>query len=414
MMKAYFYSYVKSNKTKVSLLVLSIAVYFALAVSAVTLHKSIPEIAAMPFKGIGVQSIVQKNGKIPERMLGAVFPHSNAPISSEEIDKLKQLKFVQGYDKGLFLWYFDNAYFKSVMGIESGSGIFAEILKKNILRGEFDLTDKNILITDDFSRKHNISLSDEISISGIRYKVKGILKANLTGNIIPADIYMNMQRVVEMAKSSGEMKKIYRFPDGVFSNVVILRTNPLWKGDKEKEIKALGKEFIVFSEKSFTGKVAELLSMISGAGRTIFAVMGIALIAAFCLMIISGVKSREKEIALLRMLGWRIRDIKRHFIAESIILLSVSTAAGNILAIAVLKILSLQTVSMELPWDISAKPHFLPEENAIERVVQAAIPVHYDWMTFASLSIAFLLLFLAINYALFYRLKKIKPFEYGR
>jgi len=223
-----------------------------------------------------------------------------------------------------------------------------------------------------------------------------------------------MRNAVEIAKNSEEMKKIYRFPDGNFSNVVIMRIDPLWKGDKEKAIKAIGKDLIVFSERSFTGKVAEQLSLISGTGRTIFAVIGIALIAAFCLMVISGVKSREKEIALLRMLGWRIKDIKRHFIAESFILLSVSVASGNMLAIAALKILSLQTVSMELPWDISAKPHFLPEENSIERIVQAAIPVHYDWLTFASMSIAFLLLFLAINYMLFYRLKNIKPFEYGR
>jgi ABC-type lipoprotein release transport system permease subunit len=414
MMKAYFYSFVKNNKTKLSLLVLSIAVYFALALSAITLHKSIPEIAAMPFKGIGVQSVVQKNGKIPEKMIGAIFPHSNAPISAEEADKLSRLEFVEGYDKGLYLWHFDKSYFKAALGIEAGPGIFAEILKKNILQGEFDIANENIVIMDDFARKHGISLSDEIPISGVRHKVKGILKTNMTGNIIPADIYMNLTSAVEIAGNSEEMKKVYQFPDGNFSNVILLRTDPLWKGSKEKEIKTIGKDFIVFSEKTFTGEIAKQLSLISGAGRTIFAVMGIVLVTAFCLMVISGVKSREKEIALLRMLGWRIKDIKRHFISESFMLLSLSMATGNILAFAALKILSLRTVSMELPWDISAKPHFLPEENSIERVVQSTIPVHYDYMTFALLSIAFLLLFLAINYALFYKLKNIKPFEYGR
>ena len=414
MMKAYFYSFVKSNKTKLSLLVLSIAVYFALAVSALTLHKSIPEIAALPFKGIGVQSVVQKNGKIPERMLGAIFPHSNAPISAEEADKLRRLEFVDGYDKGLYLWHFDNSYFKSTMGIEAESVIFAEILRKNILQGEFDIANENIVITDDFARKHGISLSDEITISGTGHKVRGILKANLTGNIIPADVYMNMRKAVEIAKNSEEMKKVYQLPDGDFANVILLRTDSLWKGSKEKEIKAISKDFIVFSENTFTGEVAKQLSLISGAGKTIFSVMGLVILTAFCLMVISGMKSREREISLLRMLGWRIRDIKRHFIAESFILLLISVAAGNILAFAILKLLSLQTVSMELPWDISAKPHFLPEENSIERIVQAAIPVHYDWWTFATLSITFLLVFLAINYTLFYRLKNIKPFEYGR
>jgi hypothetical protein len=68
-------------------------------------------------------------------------------------------------------------------------------------------------------------------------------------------------------------------------------------------------------------------------------------------------------------------------------------------------------MSMELPWDISAKPHFLPQENSIERIITAQIPIHIDWLSLIVLSAAFFGIFLAINYALFYRLRNIKPQE---
>jgi ABC-type antimicrobial peptide transport system permease subunit len=111
------------------------------------------------------------------------------------------------------------------------------------------------------------------------------------------------------------------------------------------------------------------------------------------------------------MLGWKISDLKRQFIGETLVLLIVSLIAGNLLALAGLGFLSTRTLSMELPWDISAKPHFLPQENSIERIITAQIPIHIDWLSLVLLSAAFLGIFLAINYALFYRLRNIKPQE---
>lgn len=411
MMKSYFYSFLKSNSIKTALLVFSIALYFGLTVAAVTLHKSIPEIATIPLRSIGVQTIVQKNGKIPEHMAGAILPHSNAPISREELDKLRQLAFVEGYDRGLFFWQFDRASFKSVLGVAEDSSIFPDLLKRNILRGEFNLGLENIIITDDFARKHGISVSNRLVLAGGTYNVKGILKTGLTGNIVPADIYMNIRRAEAVIRNSEEMKRIYQFPEGEFSNMVPLRTDPLWKGDREKDIKAVTKDFIVFSEKTFTEEVTKQLSLLSSTGRTLFAVLGGIIVAAFCLMVLFSMKSREKEIALLRMLGWRMGDIQRHFISESLVLLLISVLLGNVLALAALNLLSRRTISMELPWDISARPHFLPQENSIERVVTANIPIHLDWLLLTLLSAAFIGAFLAINYVFFYRLRKIKPYE---
>jgi ABC-type lipoprotein release transport system permease subunit len=207
------------------------------------------------------------------------------------------------------------------------------------------------------------------------------------------------------------MQRLYALGEERFSNVVLLRTNPAWTGDKEKAIKAINKDFLVFSERTFTREIQDQLKLISASGRIMFLVLGTALLVAFCLLIMFNLKTREKEISVLRMLGWKISDLKRQFIGETLVLLALSLVAGNLLALAGLGFLRTRTISMELPWDISAKPHFLPQENSIERIITAQIPIHIDWLTLVLLNAAFLGIFLAINYALFYRLKNIKPQE---
>ena len=410
MMMTYFYSFVKHNKIKVLMLVLSLSLYFGLIATAMTLNKSIPEIASIPLKSIGIQTIVQKTGKIPERMVGVIFPHSNAPIGKTEGDKLKDLEFVEDLDSGLYFWVFDKSSFKAVLGLDKGSPIFAGILKNNIMEGRFDIADRGILIADAFARKNSLSTGGRVDVSDKSYIVRGILKPNVSGNIIPADIYMDMKEAVASSRESGEMQKLYKLDAEGFSNVVLLRTDPAWEGDREKAIKAIDKDLLVFSEKTFSREIMDQMKIISSSGRVMFIVLGTVLLIAFCLLVIFNLKTREKEIAILRMLGWKISELKKHFIGETLVLLLIALIWGNLLAFAGLGFLGTRKISMELPWDISARPHFLPQENSIERVITMNIPVHLDWLTLISLSVAFLGVFLAVNYVLFYRLKKIKPY----
>jgi len=411
MMKTYFTSFVRSNKVKITMLVLSLSLYFGLIAVAMTLERSIPELASIPLKSIGVQTIVQKTGKIPERMVGIIFPHSNAPITDSEMQALKGLAFVEGHDSGLYFWAFDKTSFKAVFGVNRDSPIIADILKNNIVQGSFDISGNNILVTSDFARKNSLSPGAAVDVEGRNYIVRGILKPNMSGNIIPADIYMDMQEAVASARKSGEMQKLYTLGTEPFINVVLLRTDPAWSGDKEKPIKAINKDLLVFSEKTFTKDILEQLKIISASGRAMFMVLGMVLLAAFCVMVIFNLKTREREIAILRILGWKLSELKRQFIGETLVLLLVALVAGNLLAFAGLSILGTRKISMELPWDISAKPHFLPQENSIERVVTTNIPIHLDWFLLMLLSAAFIGIFLIINYALFYRLKDIKPFD---
>ena len=412
MIFSYFKSFFKRHAIKTVILVASIAIYFALTITLLALNKTLPEVASLPFQKIGVGVVVQKTGQIPEHMVGAIFPHSNGPIYDDEFAQLRTLDFAQGLDSGLYFWYFGDEYFKTVFGVQGEDSSFAKLLKQNVQQGVFDISLKNALITADFAQKHEIKFGDKLNFGKDVFTVTGILKANLTGNIIPADIYVNLKEAQEIASSSKEMQRVYQFKNNDFVNVVALDINPKWQGDKESDIKKLDEKYIVFSEKTFSKEVLEQIKLVSSLGKTMFIVLGIILLIVFSLLISYNLKTREKEIAILRMIGWSFKDLKKQFISESAILLVGALIVGNILAIGSLYVLRMQKISMELPWELSAKPHFLPQENAIERTITANLPIHFDWVNFAGLSLLFMLIFLLVSVVVFRRLKNIKPSEY--
>ena len=412
MIFSYFISFCKSNKIKIGILILSIAVYFALSAVLATLNNTLPELASLPFKKIGVGVVVQKTGQIPSHMVGAIFPHSNGPIYKDELSKLSQLDFVQNFDTGLYFWYFGDQYFKTALGIKTDNSTFSNLLKQNIEQGKFNLSEKNALITADFARKNNLALGDKINFSDNIFRIVGILKPNLSGNIIPADIYIKLDEAQNIVAHSEEMQRVYKFKNKKFVNVIALDANPKWQGDKEIAVKKLDKSYIIFSEKTFSKEVLEQIKLVSSLGKTMFAVLGILLLIIFGLIVSYNFKTREKEIATLRMIGWSFRNLKKQFISESALLLVIALILGNLLAIGSFFILSYQKISMELPWEISAKPHFLPQENAINRTITTNLPVHFDVWMFVWISLAFLAVFGIINFIAFQRLKNIKPVKF--
>ena len=115
MMMSYFAAFCNAHKMKTALLIFIISVFFGLTVTILILGNSLPEITSLPFKGIGVETIVQKTGQIPNKMVGAIFPHSNGPIYEKEIADLSALSFTEDYDKALYFWYFDDSFFNDVL-----------------------------------------------------------------------------------------------------------------------------------------------------------------------------------------------------------------------------------------------------------------------------------------------------------
>ncbi len=408
----YFLSFVRRNTGKTLLLIASVATSLAAAIILMALSTALPTIAALPFHKIGIGAIVQKTGKIPAQMTGAIFPHSNGPIYPDSLARITDAAFVQRSDTGLYFWYFDTNRFASAFGINNNGGTFATLLRKNIANGTFDLAPNRALITADFARKTKKTVGDTVSFGTDTFTITGILRDRLSGNIIPADIYLTIDDARRIARNSAEMQRLYAFTDAPFVNVIALNIDPQWHGDPARAITAQDKQFLVFSQKTFSKEVTDQLALVSVMGRVFFLAFGIILLMTFALLMSYMTKTRAPEIATLRMIGWSTADLRRQFITESAIILAVAIVVGNLLALMSLLLLRLQTVSLALPWEISAKPHFLPQENAIDRTLTVPLPITLDWMHFVMLSLLFFVLFGIINTLIFRRFGRITPSDY--
>lgn len=412
MVFSYFFSSVKKNIGKTVILVLSISVYFSLLLISLTLNQNLEAIAALPFKSIGVDTVVQKSGKIPTQMTGAIYPHSNGPIYDDEVNKIIKLDFVQMSDTGLYFWYFDNDYFKDVFGVQSNNGLFSNVLKHNIEQGKYILDKNNVLITKDFAQKNSLELNGNIKLGQSSYQIMGILNSNLTGNIIPSDIYMDYDFALQIARQSAEMNKLFPNQVNNFVNVILLKTKPQWKGDIPKTITGINKDYLVFSEKTFSATLTDQIKLVSSFGQIAFLILGVFLIIAYGLIIVFNLKTREKEIAVLRMLGWKVADLRKQFLSENLVLVILALVLGNFLTLLEIFFLSRQKLTMEIPWELSAKPHFLPQENNIDRIVTSTIPISYNWHIALLCSAGFIIVFLTIGFMLFRGINKVKPSQY--
>jgi len=391
------------------ILVMSIALYLAVAIVFLALNKALPAIASLPFQKIGVGAVVQKTGQIPAHMTGAIFPHSNGPIYREERARIAALDFVQSADEGLYFWYFSDASFKTVLGVREKDSTFSKLLRKNIVQGVFDLSEHSALITADFARKNNLKVNDTVHFGADVYTIAGIVRSNVSGVMIPADIYITMRAAQNIAASSREMQQVYHFKDRDFVNVIALDVDPQWQGDKEKAIKKLDEKYIVFSEKTFSAEVLAQIKLVSSLGTTVFVALGVVVLIVFGLLMSYNFKTREKEIAVLRMIGWSFTDMKKQFIGESALVLVVAVVLGNVLAFVSLFVLRMQKVSLTLPWELSAKPHFLPQENAINRTITTNLPITFDWVHFVIASLVFVVLFGIVGSVLLRRLRSLMP-----
>ncbi len=409
MISSYFWSSIKRNPGKTTLLILSVAIYFFLISLMITAGRNMDAIASLPFKAIGVDAVVQKMGQIPNQMSGLVYPHANAPIYPGEVSKLKSLEFVERADTGLYFWYFDNSYYKDVFGVQPDDTLFSGILRDNIKTGDYLLDKNEVLVTEDFAQKNSLVLGDGINIAQNNFTVSGVLRSNLTGNIVPAGIYMDYDSAMSIAKQSDQMKEIYGTGDRSFVNVVLLKIKPQWRGDIQKSITGIDNDFLVFSEQTFSAKLMDQIKLLSSFGQTVFLILGILLLIVYVFLVFYNLKMRDREIGILRMLGWSVKKIRKQFLSEGIILVVFALLLGNALAFLGTYAISHVKLTMEIPWEISAKPHFLPQENNIDRAVTGAIPVSYNLPVSLLISFSFILTLTLVNYLLFRQIKNFKP-----
>ena len=92
----------------------------------------------------------------------------------------------------------------------------------------------------------------------------------------------------------------------------------------------------------------------------------------------SAIQERRRELAVLQAIGWRWRHIRRQVLIENSLLAIAGVALGLLAAVGIAGMLGHISVTLDLPWDLSSTPHFIPEAT-LDRTQTVTVPITLPW-----------------------------------
>ena len=182
-----------------------------------------------------------------------------------------------------------------------------------------------------------------------------------------------------MATAAPQVRALYPFGSDD-ANLVLVKVNREQLQDVVARITSLlGKKGVVSSELSMRQALSGVLFLSQSMGLIIAAIIGVFAAAFVWRATASSVAERRREMAVLQAIGWSWRHIRQQVLIENLALAIGGTAVGLVLAFVVALALGHVSVTVDLPWDLSSTPHFIPDA-AINRTQTITTPISISWL----------------------------------
>jgi putative ABC transport system permease protein len=386
------------------------------------------EAARLPFEDIQGNIIIQRNGTVPETISGVLLSCSLAPIPQELIPQISQIDGVEDISIALSLWVFDADNFKRVSGVDFRDN-FGRKLAAKLIDGSIPNTDSQILIERTYAQKYSLEVDSETTVSGQRFTVAGIV--GTAGNeVIASDIYLNLRVAQEMAYQSKNLQQVESF-DKTDVNIIFVNASQSNLKPVTQKIKGIvtdsststGKtplgqtigSYNIYTPESFEDQISTLFRI---SDKLTWVISLILLIGAGMIIARNALRTileRRKEFGIMKSVGFRNRDIQREVSLETFIQILVGLFAGLILSAIAVIILQHTTVSIAIPWELSAYPHFLLSNPNEANVTQIHfLPIRLEPLyVFVTLTVV-LAIGLATSFLSVWQINKLKPMEVMR
>ncbi len=368
----------RSGRSLVTALSIALAVLAAMVLTS--LAASYARALRVPIETVGADVIVQQQGDIPPKLEGLVFPHPNALLPAAIVGQIKALPGVIALTRAVYMWDLEPDRYESVLGIEDsdvGLGAFGQRLidGKPIAAG-----DRAVLLDSDFAGKNKTKVGDSIKVGVDEFPVAGIVDAARSGKLVRADVYMPLKLAQGLATAAPQVRALYPF-GADDANLVLVKVNREHLQDVVEKVTALiGKKGVVSSELSMRNALSGVLFLSQSMGLIIAAVIGLFAAAFVWRATATSVAERRREMAILQAIGWSWRHIGEQVLIENLALAVIGTAAGFAIALVVVLSLGHISVTVDLPWDLSSTPHFIPTA-AINRTQTITAPISISWLT---------------------------------
>jgi putative ABC transport system permease protein len=360
----------------------SIALAVVAAIILTALAASYARAIRAPIETVGADVVVQLQGDVPPKLEGLVFPHPNALLPADVVERIRALPGVIGLTRAVYMWDLEPDRYESVLGIEDGDVGLGALGQRLVDGRPITPHSRAVLLDSDFAAKNHLKVGDSVKVGEDAFPVAGIVDAARSGKLVRADVYAPLALAQALAAAASQVQALYPFGAND-ANLVLVKVNREHLQDVVDRITALlGKKGVVSSELSMRQALSGVLFLSQSMALIIAAIIGVFAAAFVWRATASAIAERRREMAVLQAIGWSWRHIRRQVLIENTALAVAGTAAGLVLALAIASSLGHISVTVDLPWDLSSTPHFIPEA-AIDRTQTITAPVSIAWSTAA-------------------------------
>jgi putative ABC transport system permease protein len=301
--------------------------------------------------------------------------------------------------RGVYLWELAPDHYQSVLGIDDGEAGLQSLAARLVGGRPLKSDESAVLIDSDFSAKRGLKVGAALDVGGTEFPVVGIVDAARGGKVVRADVYMPLARAQRLASAAPQVRALYPFgPDD--TNLLLVKVDRQSLESVVPKVTALlGKKGIVSSELSFREALSGVLFLSQRMGLIVAAVIALFAAAFVLRATASAVTERRRELAILQAVGWPWSRIRQQVLIENGLLALAGILLGVVVAVLVALALGSVSVTIDLPWDLSSTPHFIPEAT-LDRTQTITVPIAIPWLAATVAAFGGLIVALAVAAAL--------------
>jgi len=342
------------------------------------LGRGFADVATVPFRNLGADLIVQRgtlDQAVPKAM-GIMLPYSAQPITPDEMARLGKEPGVSRAEGFVLLWNFGAGRFYSISGITLDPKLPAlgpGRVRDWLIKGRLPTPGRNeVLVERHYGAFFRLDPGSGVEFGNQTFTVVGVVDIKQGSQIAASNFYLDIDR----ARTLGSLP-----PDTV--NQAFLKVADMAATEKVKRHIA---GWLPRASVASPGTMLQLFGGVSQAiGRFGPLAVGICALVALALsgaLVLGVVTERRRDLALLSVLGWRQKQVRRQITVEMIVQ---GFLAGFIaLALIALGLKGIGQIPITLPAS-------LPGENPVDfansgfhaassMVLLPAVATMWDWI----------------------------------
>jgi ABC-type antimicrobial peptide transport system permease subunit len=408
--------------------VLTVSLVTLMVITLNSLATAYREAARLPFEDIHGNIIIQRNGNVPETIDGVLLSCSLAPIPQQLVTQIGNIDGVKDVSEALSLWVFDEDNFKRVSGVNFQDN-FGKKLAAKLIDGSIPGTDNQILVEKTYAEKYSLDVGSETTIAGRQFTVAGIV--GTAGNeVLASDIYLNLKTAQELAYDSKNLQQVEPFNKTDVNVIFVDGSQPelnTLTQNIDKIVSGTGTNsgktplgetigsYNIYTPKSFAGQIATVFRLSDKLTWLISVILFIGAAVIVARNALRIILERRREFAIMKTVGFKNRDIQGEVTLETFIQILIGFFAGLILSVIAIVALSHTTVSIAIPWELTAYPHFLLANPNDANVTQThLLPIKLAPILVFISFMVIMVVALATSFLSVWQINKLKPMEVMR